>query len=209
MQARLQASSTFNHSTRIIDGKVEVETLFPDMDWILVKKRVWAQEPFEFSTIFRSEVERSTKMMTSKYAAAPGSSEEKQTWILEDIKAHESELEKKAYRYRQALQKEDNRITALKYLHAAQTATHPFDIYRNITRVADIYEKPAEGDPGYLPKEIEDECARELQEKTRTMMQFRFKNPNKPFDHLDPGRVPIHTMTFKNLPDVVPGAVYK
>lgn len=147
--------------------------------------------------------------MDSKYAAAPGSVAEKREWLLEDINRHNLDSERKAYEHRRKLDMEQHMKTAQKFLDIAQTAKHPFEIYRNIGRITLFFPKPVEGQPGYLPKGIEDECTKEFEERTRQMMQFRFTHPKEKYDHLDPSRAPIETMKFENLPDEVPGAVYK
>lgn len=200
-------SHPFNDNIHFQDGVALVEyPIFEEGKVFDV--RSFVNEPTQTKNILGKDVTRKqTGLMTSRYAPKPGSKEQVQQWLNADVIEEEKTVEDLAYQYRIAKQRAEARKLAQKFLHIAQTATHPFEIYRNILPIANVVAKPLEGEPGYLPEDIEEECAIEY-EKLQVAF-IKAKQMGGDCSHLDPYKMPIEMFDFEHIPDVVPDAVYK
>lgn len=209
--SRAPRSFPYNETTAIrADGLVVVEyPVFNNMDgnaWSLI---CLTKAPTQTTNIFGENIKRlGGGMMKSRYAPKPGNEEETRGWLLDDITKLIVKVEQQALDYRLALQRDMAEEAAQKFMDIAQTTIHPFEIYRNLYLISKVLQSPCHGEPGYLPPDIEAECAFEYQKMRKIFLKAR-EEIGGACDHLNPQLIPIEELKFERIPDSVPGAVYK
>lgn len=209
--SRAPRSFPYNENTLFqADGRVLVEyPIFDNIDgnaWSLI---CLMSTPTQRSNIFGEKVMRSRGgMMNSRYAPKAGTEDEMRGWLMEDVRKLTVKVEQQVLDYRLDHQREMAKDAAQKFMDIAQTATHPFEIYRNLYAISHILHTPREGEPGYLPHEIANECALVYQKLRKVFLREREKVGGA-CDDLNPQLIPIERLKFGSIPDSVPGAVYK
>lgn len=217
---RLAAVITHNGQAHYENGTIYVKVLhFIETDGgsFKLQENLYAYSSPTLPTIdkdiFGKTVERPKDVMAgSRFAPKVNTWETKKWWVYADVAYYNGIAGKKFLDYQNDLIIKSREAEGYKLLSKAHCAIHPFEIYRNLSCVYNVFPenrfKPLQGEPGYLPPHLESACASEFDRLRALVKDYRFKSHYKvDYNELDPEKDVFNFQNLEGIVDAVPGGV--